>query len=434
MAKPDISQAEINRATRRAAVLVLNAIRSGIKQKTATHKRMAVIDRSPPPKLSKLADNEFGKGKWSSMNISPWLFDADGVNFLNECGRQVRGGGWDHSYHNNATYFDALWRSRQTEVVSYEDTGRVITLTRGTIYEFEDHWVAKSVPRSYNESMDILIGPDPGLVYPHLLEAYLDASLVRGRFVEVWTTHQGMQFSLTKPEAKDVIYENGQKRVFERVKKIVRNWDHLSKGERRMGIMLYGPPGTGKTATICELANELAGQVTIFSLKGGTRSSLLSIYDWLDTMGPNLVIVEDFDAIAPDRSSGGDEEFLSLLLNVLDGAKNHDVITIATTNHPDKIDGAAIRPGRLGLSVELAVPEPEHRKQIIEHYLVKYGLERINYKSLDRHGVLGCHVQSILHEVFVEAKLGGDPQELLEQACERYFASYSWKETGKAGF
>ena len=103
---------------------------------------------------------------------------------------------------------------------------------------------------------------------------------------------------------------------------------------------------------------------------------------------------------------------------------------------PERLDAAITRPGRLGISVKLGEPSPALRRRIISHYLASLGLDptdQVYFQALDRKGVLGCHIYSILHQVSVEMKLGAPSYVALQQACESYFdvSNINWSVLGK---
>ncbi|RHY27627.1 hypothetical protein DYB32_006658 [Aphanomyces invadans] len=76
--------------------------------------------------------------------------------------------------------------------------------------------------------------------------------------------------------------------------------------------------------------------------------------------------------LASDRMSGWvpkDKLNLSGLLNVLDGVVDSPGrILIMTTNHPEKLDPALIRPGRVNKKVELGPINGRQTQAMIEHY------------------------------------------------------------------
>lgn len=60
---------------------------------------------------------------------------------------------------------------------------------------------------------------------------------------------------------------------------------------------------------------------------------------------------------------------LSGLLNVLDGVVDcPNRILIMTTNHPEKLDPALIRPGRIDKIIYLGYLQAPEAKEMVEHY------------------------------------------------------------------
>lgn len=147
------------------------------------------------------------------------------------------------------------------------------------------------------------------------------------------------------------------------------------------GIMLTGQPGTGKTSLIHALASELGRSIRYLSLASVTSDQQLTelisnAKNWEDT----ILVIEDADASGANvntrvPSNNGDEEVsdpqnkplsMSAILNVLDGLLTpNGMLVIATSNHPETIDGAFLRPGRFDLSVEIgAMALTEFRKMV----------------------------------------------------------------------
>lgn len=443
--RPQIKPADINRATRRAARIVLEQVGRAFNKKTATYKQMELAE-PPTSNLDKVCDAHFGKDNYERVEFNPFLTEADAHIYLFAHAKIHTRGYWKIVHSANDSDHDPFKRARSVNTTSKKITYKEYDVDRVVdahpIYIWRDCLVMVHAPTSYNDRTSVLVTPK-GMLQQRLREFnehYLANCFIKNKYVEVWVIQGHMQFHVLDVEVKDAIHEDADEFKFGRITRIIDNWDKLSKGDRRMGFLLYGPPGTGKTATISQLVTQLKGKATILNLKGGSQAALINLYEWLDRIGPNLVIAEDFDTIAADRSyhHGGEEKFISLLLNVLDGARNHDVITLATTNYPEKLDQALTRPGRLGVSVKLGEPSSALRKKIIAHYLVRFGLdegEGVYYEALDQRGVLGCHVFSILKEVSVEVKLGGNAVTALKHSCEAYFgSSYSWENKKPMGF
>jgi len=88
---------------------------------------------------------------------------------------------------------------------------------------------------------------------------------------------------------------------------------------------------------------------------------------------PAMVVIEDADLIARDRSartSACDEVMLNRLLNELDGLRERaDVFFILTTNRPETLEPAlASRPGRIDQTIEFPLPDEALRRRLVALY------------------------------------------------------------------
>lgn len=125
-------------------------------------------------------------------------------------------------------------------------------------------------------------------------------------------------------------------------------------------MLLYGPPGTGKTHTVRYLLSELTS-LTTFVLSGRSLSLIGQACALARVFQPSMVVMEDIDLIAGDRSFGpvGANPLLFEVLNQIDGLGDDvDVTFLLTTNRVDILERAlAERPGRVDAAVEIAPPD-----------------------------------------------------------------------------
>ena len=156
----------------------------------------------------------------------------------------------------------------------------------------------------------------------------------------------------------------------------------LAAGQHlKRGVLLYGPPGTGKTHTVRFLLSQLPG-VTAFILSGQALGLIGLACTMARLLQPSIVILEDVDLIAPDRSFGpaGGHPLLFKVLNQIDGLSNDvDVTFVLTTNRVDILERAlSERPGRVDAAVEIAPPDAPGRVRLFHLYGGGVGIDQLS--------------------------------------------------------
>ena len=134
----------------------------------------------------------------------------------------------------------------------------------------------------------------------------------------------------------------------------------------KRGILLYGPPGGGKTCVVALIIKDMvnAGGLVIVHRNPARLMGMLTKLRSIEPNRPIVVVLEDIDAII-------DEGFESGLLNLLDGENQVDnIVFLATTNYPEKLDGRIVnRPSRFDRVVKIDMPNEEARRMYLTEKL-----------------------------------------------------------------
>jgi ATP-dependent 26S proteasome regulatory subunit len=137
-------------------------------------------------------------------------------------------------------------------------------------------------------------------------------------------------------------------------------------------LLLHGPPGTGKTLTIMYLAGSMRDR-TVLLLTGRGLGLIGRTCAMARAIGPSIVVLEDVDLVAEERTKAGSgcaTPVLFELLNEMDGlADDADILFVLTTNRPALLEPAlASRPGRVDQAIEIPTPDEACRRRLFELY------------------------------------------------------------------
>jgi hypothetical protein len=180
----------------------------------------------------------------------------------------------------------------------------------------------------------------------------------------------------------------------------------------KRGILLHGPPGTGKTLTIMYLAGAMRDRTALL-LTGRGLGLVGRTCAMARALEPSIVVLEDVDLIAEERTRGGSgcaTPLLFELLNEMDGlAEDTDVLFLLTTNRPDLLEPAlASRPGRVDQAIEIPAPDENCRRRLFALY--GRGLS-LQVADLDRfitrtQGASGAFIRELLRRAALFAADG----------------------------
>lgn len=126
------------------------------------------------------------------------------------------------------------------------------------------------------------------------------------------------------------------------------------------GYLLYGPPGNGKTSLVVALASKLRRDVYLSKVTSVDDSQFRMLM--CNVPKHSIVLLEDIDCFFEGRENTSDSGMISDcykitfsgFLNALDGIMcSEGRLLIMTTNHPEKLDAALVRAGRVDRKIEI---------------------------------------------------------------------------------
>ncbi|CAM5087446.1 unnamed protein product [Natator depressus] len=217
------------------------------------------------------------------------------------------------------------------------------------------------------------------------------------------------------------------------------------------GILLYGPPGCAKTtlvkavATSCHCSFLSVSGADLFSPYVGDSEKILSqVFRQARAHIPAIIFLDEIDSILGSRSAcktghGAPEKVLSVLLNELDGVGvkvterrgnklqlegdrqeqnekerqlefqevlNKDVMIVAATNRPDKLDDALLRPGRLDKIIYIPPPDQKGRLSILKICTEKIPIDSdvsLEYLAAQTKLFSGADIENLCKEAALQA-------------------------------
>lgn len=173
----------------------------------------------------------------------------------------------------------------------------------------------------------------------------------------------------------------------------------LSDIDDTAGILLYGDTGLGKTYIAKAIANDLLKSASkaakedpdIFSyVKGGaiqskfageTEKEISRMFKrgreiYREHKIRPIIFIDEAEVVVPSRGTYSlyhyTQSNVATFLAEMDGFDEDNPLVILSTNHPDQIDPAVLRPGRVDLKIGLRRPT----KNEFERQLIYYKLDK----------------------------------------------------------
>ncbi len=182
------------------------------------------------------------------------------------------------------------------------------------------------------------------------------------------------------------------------------------------GILLFGPPGTGKTMMMKAVSSEI-GEYKMFSISGSdlvkegyekATATINELFNRARENIPSVIVIDEIDSLIPKRDSNAsfDVRITAEFLREFDTIKEAGgVLIVGTTNRPDQIDPAMLRPGRLSKLVFVGPPGKAERSIMFQNCLKKVLCEGLDFGKLAEmtQGYTGADIEGICNDAKTQA-------------------------------
>ncbi len=338
---------------------------------------------------------------------------------------------------NNKDFKEAHFKQSQIEFVDNADKKYITTigsdptreLVLGTIKQYNEANSAaqievKEEPQSSGWGWIVLLNALPFLLLIGFLAFTLRQMQAGG--------NKALSFGKSKAKLlnnqqkrvtfKDVAGVDEAKEELQEIIEFLKDPQKFQKlgGKIPKGVLMVGPPGTGKTL----LAKAVAGEANVpfFSISGSDfvemfvgvgASRVRDLFEQGKKNAPCIIFIDEIDAVGRHRGAGlggghdEREQTLNQLLVEMDGFESNDgVILMASTNRPDVLDPALLRPGRFDRRVMVGRPDIKGREGILKVHTRKIPLDEnvdINVIARGTPGFTGADLANLVNEAALNA-------------------------------
>ncbi|KAJ4331230.1 hypothetical protein N0V95_009921 [Ascochyta clinopodiicola] len=196
----------------------------------------------------------------------------------------------------------------------------------------------------------------------------------------------------------------------------------------RRGYLFHGPPGTGKTSLAIALAGMFGVPIYVVPLRDSDIEDAELVRIFASIPARSLVLLEDIDtvdvtssrtaskrAVTTENSNRGSNISLSGLLNAIDGVTSpQGIILVMTTNHPESLDDALIRPGRIDCKVHFPLISKALARGMFSHV---YQDEHIDLSALANEFAAAIPEDTLSAATVQKVLYAEDPKDAIARAA-----------------
>ena len=237
-----------------------------------------------------------------------------------------------------------------------------------------------------------------------------------GETVFIITSKYNFVSRINVKKTRDNVFIENNINIFEQIDTFLSDETYNLRKKlgipHKIGFLFYGVPGNGKTSLIYALSNHYEKNLYKINLHNMDYINLMEAV--LDIERGSIVVFEEIDCceaalsrsdnISKSNESKKDETSnpntlrLDSLLEILDGYQYlKDCIVIMTSNHPDKLDSALIRPGRIDFMYEFNYVS----RNLFKHIFKFYKEVELTDEQLDKYYRDGITSSELINQILL---------------------------------
>ncbi|KAF6754607.1 P-loop containing nucleoside triphosphate hydrolase protein [Ephemerocybe angulata] len=152
------------------------------------------------------------------------------------------------------------------------------------------------------------------------------------------------------------------------------------------------------------------GPEIMSKMAGESESNHHKAFEEVEKNSPAIIFIDEIDTIAPKREKTNGEverRVVSQLLTLMDGLKARSNVVVMAANRPNSIEPAHRRFGRFDREVDIGIPDPTGRLEILRIRTKNMKLaEDVDLEQIaaNTHGYVGSDVASLCSEAAIQQR------------------------------